>query len=176
MSARGRETKCSCSIARATDTRRGQGVVVLNRRVALILWLLGTVIVALAVIWLIQRRLVYFPSHGPVPPAASFLPNAEEVTFATEDGLRLGAWFVRPSRPVRGTVLVLKSWRGELHAADELAQALELERAEVHPIDACQRAKDVEAGVDEHLVQPQMMCVSVLPVVFDVPERKLRLT
>jgi uncharacterized protein len=29
----------------------------------------------------LQRRLIYFPSAGPVPPAAAFLPGAEDVTL-----------------------------------------------------------------------------------------------
>jgi uncharacterized protein len=45
-------------------------------------------------LWAFQRRLLYFPAPRTVPPAASVLPGAEEVTFPTADGLRLGGWFV----------------------------------------------------------------------------------
>jgi uncharacterized protein len=48
----------------------------------------------LGLLWLAQRRLIYFPTQGPVPPAASVLPAAEDVTFETADGLRLHGWFV----------------------------------------------------------------------------------
>jgi uncharacterized protein len=48
-------------------------------------------------LWVFQRRLLYFPTQT-VPPAASVLPGAEEVTFDTADGLRLRGWFV-PARP-----------------------------------------------------------------------------
>src|SRR4029453_14552458 len=44
-----------------------------------------------------QRRLISLPSPGPVPPAASFLPGAEDVSFETADGLRLQGWFVPPT-------------------------------------------------------------------------------
>ncbi|HEV2921150.1 MAG TPA: alpha/beta hydrolase [Actinomycetota bacterium] len=53
--------------------------------------LLATPVVLL---WAFQRRLLYFPAPRTVPPAVSVLPGAEEVTFATADGLRLGGWFV----------------------------------------------------------------------------------
>jgi fermentation-respiration switch protein FrsA (DUF1100 family) len=58
--------------------------------------LLATPVVLL---WAFQRRLLYFPTQT-VPPAASVLPGAEEVTFATADGLRLGGWFVPGHGPV----------------------------------------------------------------------------
>jgi uncharacterized protein len=58
--------------------------------------LLATPVVLL---WAFQRRLLYFPTQT-VPPAASVLPGAEEVTFATADGLRLGGWFVPGQGPV----------------------------------------------------------------------------
>jgi len=60
------------------------------------------VVLALGLTWLLQRRLVYLPDRAPVPPAASVLPGAEDVELTTADGLRLGAWLVRPSAPVLG--------------------------------------------------------------------------
>jgi uncharacterized protein len=61
----------------------------------------------LGLLWAFQRRLIYFPSPGPVPPAATVLPGAAEVSFPTADGLRLQGWFVPPTpvdgrRPVPG--------------------------------------------------------------------------
>jgi fermentation-respiration switch protein FrsA (DUF1100 family) len=47
----------------------------------------------LVVVWLFQRRLIYYP-YGAVPPVSSVLPDAEEVSFSTEDGVRLGGWFL----------------------------------------------------------------------------------
>jgi fermentation-respiration switch protein FrsA (DUF1100 family) len=48
----------------------------------------------LATIWSQQRRLIYFPSAGPVPSAASLLPGGRDVVLDTDDGIRLGAWYL----------------------------------------------------------------------------------
>jgi uncharacterized protein len=67
-------------------------------RVGIILLVVVAVLAApVGLLWAFQRRLVYLPS-GKVPPAASVLPGAEDVSFETADGLRLGGWFV-PARP-----------------------------------------------------------------------------
>jgi pimeloyl-ACP methyl ester carboxylesterase len=60
--------------------------------------LLGGTVVAL--LWALQRQLIYFPSLGPVPPAADVIAGARDVTLHTDDGLELGAWFV----PAAGAV------------------------------------------------------------------------
>ena len=52
---------------------------------------------SVGLLWAFQRRLIYLPSPGPVPPAASVLPGAEDVSFETADGLRLRGWFVPPT-------------------------------------------------------------------------------
>ncbi|WP_290062378.1 alpha/beta hydrolase [Amycolatopsis solani] len=65
------------------------------------------VVLVLGLVWVFQRRLVYLPGTTPVPAAASVLPGAEDVRFRTDDGLELGAWFVRPGgREPSATVLV----------------------------------------------------------------------
>ncbi|MEW6490091.1 MAG: alpha/beta hydrolase, partial [Thermodesulfobacteriota bacterium] len=58
-------------------------------------------LVLLAAVWWFQRRLVYFPMGTP-PPAARVLPGAQELTFETQDGLQLGAWFVPPAQAAPG--------------------------------------------------------------------------
>jgi uncharacterized protein len=64
--------------------------------------------VLLLLLWLAQRRLIYFPDGGPVPhPGAVGLPTASEVVVGTEDGLALGAWFVEPKGPGLGWTLIL---------------------------------------------------------------------
>ena len=87
---------------------------------------------ALGLLWLFQRRLLYFPSPGPVPPAASVLPEAEDVTFETADGLRLAGWFV-PAPPggpadrvgrARPAVLVCNGNGGDRSMRAPLAAAL----------------------------------------------------
>jgi len=87
---------------------------------------------ALGLLWLFQRRLLYFPSPGPVPPAASVLPGAEDVTFETADGLRLAGWFL-PAPPggpadrvgrARPAVLVCNGNGGDRSMRAPLAAAL----------------------------------------------------
>lgn len=68
-----------------------------------VLIVLGVVVVIIALLWGFQRRLIYFPGAA-VPPAASLIPGAREITFTTADGLRLGAWYLQGTRGV--TVLV----------------------------------------------------------------------
>ena len=67
-------------------------------RVGVVVLVVVAVLAAtVGLLWVFQRRLLYFPTQT-VPPAASVLPGAEEVTFDTADGLRLRGWFV-PARP-----------------------------------------------------------------------------
>ncbi|MCV7402609.1 alpha/beta hydrolase [Mycobacterium fragae] len=71
----------------------------------------------------LQRRLIYFPSPGPVPPAAAFLPGAEDVVLHTEDGLALGAWFL-PGPAGGPAVLVCNGNGGDRTLRAPLAAAL----------------------------------------------------
>jgi uncharacterized protein len=72
-------------------------------RVGIILLVVAAVLAApIGLLWAFQRRLIYLPSSGPVPPAASVLPAAKDVTFETADGLRLGGWFVPAAAEGRG--------------------------------------------------------------------------
>lgn len=84
-------------------------------------------LVALAVvglIWISQRRLIYFPTHA-VPDSESLLLGIEEVTYPTEDGLSLAAWFV-PSAggESSGTVVVFNGNAGNRAGRTPLAGAL----------------------------------------------------
>src|SRR3989442_657947 len=65
-----------------------------------LLTLVATVAGLLAAVWLGQRRLIYFPGSEDVPPVASILPGAEEISFDTPDGLRLSGWFAPPTATV----------------------------------------------------------------------------
>ena len=76
----------------------------------------------LALAWSQQRRLIYFPSPGPVPPAGAALPNGQDVVLDA-DGNRLGAWYF----PVPGggpAVLVCNGNGGDRSGRVELAAAL----------------------------------------------------
>jgi hypothetical protein len=85
----------------------------------------AAVAVALVLVWALQRRLIYLPAAGPPPSAAVMLPGSQEVSFDTEDGLRLRGWFVPAARATRGaTVLVFNGNAGNRAARAPLATAL----------------------------------------------------
>jgi fermentation-respiration switch protein FrsA (DUF1100 family) len=50
----------------------------------------------LALMYVFQRSLMYFPDRARTSPAAAGLPQAEEVTLTSADGERLIAWYVPP--------------------------------------------------------------------------------
>ena len=83
---------------------------------------------SVGLLWAFQRRLIYLPSPGPVPPAASLLPGAEDVSFETADGLRLQGWFVPPApvdtRTPAPAVLVCNGNGGDRSMRADLAAAL----------------------------------------------------
>lgn len=59
-----------------------------------------------------QRRLIYFPTRGPVPPAASIIPGARDVVLDTEDGKRLGAWYLSATGTNHGPAVVVFNGNG----------------------------------------------------------------
>jgi uncharacterized protein len=81
-------------------------------------------VVLTGLLWGLQRRLVYLPDQGPVPPAASVLPGARDVVLETSDGLRLGAWFVPGGGPDAPAVLVANGNGGHRGVRAPLARAL----------------------------------------------------
>ncbi|MDN5860608.1 MAG: alpha/beta hydrolase [Pseudonocardia sp.] len=87
---------------------------------------IAVVAVGLAALWILQRRLIYFPQTGsPVPPAAEVLPGARDVTLRTADGLELGAWFLPAGTAHYGvTVLVANGNAGDRSVRAPLAAAL----------------------------------------------------
>jgi uncharacterized protein len=86
---------------------------------------LAVVLVVLTgLLWGLQRRLVYLPDQGPVPPAAAVLPGARDVVLETSDGLRLGAWFVPGGGPEAPAVLVANGNGGHRGVRAPLARAL----------------------------------------------------
>jgi fermentation-respiration switch protein FrsA (DUF1100 family) len=79
----------------------------------------------LALVWSQQRRLIYFPSPGPVPPAAAVLPGARDVVLDTDDGIRLGAWFLPAAGADPGpAVLICNGNAGDRSLRAPLAAAL----------------------------------------------------
>ncbi|MFB9894079.1 alpha/beta hydrolase [Planobispora takensis] len=87
-----------------------------------VLVVLAVAAALLGLVWAFQRRLVYLPDPGPVPPAAQVLPGAREVSFTTDDGLRLDAWFVPGEHEV--AVLVAGGNAGNRWNRAPLARAL----------------------------------------------------
>lgn len=53
---------------------------------------LAALLIVAAMIWLLQRRMIYFPTDG-VPPVGEALPGWQEATITTPDGLALYGWF-----------------------------------------------------------------------------------
>jgi uncharacterized protein len=79
----------------------------------------------LLLVWAGQRHLIYLP-FGPVPPPADAgLPVAEAVSFPTDDGLTLNAWFVPAvGSPRPQTVIVFNGNAGNRALRAPLAAAL----------------------------------------------------
>jgi uncharacterized protein len=100
--------------------------------------LVGTLAAVLLVtaLWALQRRLIYLPDRGPVPPAAAVLPGARDVRLETSDGLALGAYLVPPAGPDRRTaVLVAPGNAGNRAGRAPLARALAAEGLTVLLVD-----------------------------------------
>lgn len=71
-------------------------------------WVWGVVVGAvLALVWGLQRRLIYFPDRTTPPPADTVLAGARDVVLRTEDGLELHAWYVPPSGPDRWVAVLM---------------------------------------------------------------------
>jgi len=71
-------------------------------------------------VWGLQRRLIYFPSPGPVPPATAVSPTGRDVVLETDDGIRLDAWYF-PGRG--GAMLVCNGNAGDRSMRAGLAVA-----------------------------------------------------
>ena len=68
----------------------------------------------LALMYVFQRSLMYFPDRSRTPPAAAGLPQAEEVTLTSSDGERLVAWHV-PPRDAKPVVIYFQGNAGALN-------------------------------------------------------------
>lgn len=71
-----------------------------------------------------QRSLIYLPDRGDLPPAATVLPGARDVTLSTSDDVPLGAWFLPPSGTCGAAVLVAHGNGGNRGDRVGLAKAL----------------------------------------------------
>ncbi len=97
-----------------------------GRVVRAVLVVVGVVIVLSALLWSLQRRLIYLPDTSSPPPAAEVLPGARDVRLRTSDGLSLHGWYLTPAGPgdVRGSVLVANGNGGNRSGRAPLARAL----------------------------------------------------
>jgi fermentation-respiration switch protein FrsA (DUF1100 family) len=78
----------------------------------------------LTLLWLCQRRLIYFPLTPSVARVADVVPRASNVAIVTEDGLELQGWFFPPEREPRAvTVLVFNGNAGSRQDRLPLAAA-----------------------------------------------------
>ncbi len=86
----------------------------------------GAVAILLALLWSLQRRMIYFPITQDVPSVAGVLPGAEDVTFQTADGLQLNGWFIRTpvSRDLGAVAVVFNGNAGDRSFRAPLAAAL----------------------------------------------------
>ncbi|WP_394619144.1 alpha/beta hydrolase [Lentzea sp. JNUCC 0626] len=83
----------------------------------------AVLVTILAVVFTFQRKLVYFPSPGPVPSADEVLPGGRDVRLVTADGLMLDGWhFELPDAPA--TVIVFPGNGGNREGRLSLAQGL----------------------------------------------------
>src|SRR3712207_2536896 len=106
---------------------RFHGVVRVVVGVVAVVVLVAGVMVGL--LWAFQRQLIYLPSRGPVPSAATVFDGGRDVELMTSDGLRLGAWLVPargPQQPAqrRVAVLVANGNGGDRSLRAPLARAL----------------------------------------------------
>jgi hypothetical protein len=72
----------------------------------------------LAVMYVFQRALIYFPDPKRTPPAHAGLPQAEEVELASADGEKLIAWYV-PARAGKPLVLYFQGNAGASNLRSE---------------------------------------------------------
>jgi uncharacterized protein len=59
-----------------------------------------------------QRRLIYFPSRDPVPSVTTLISGARDVVLDTEDGKRLGAWYLPAAANQPGPAIVVFDGNG----------------------------------------------------------------
>jgi hypothetical protein len=78
----------------------------------------------LAIAWMQQRRLIYFPSGRVPSPDAMGLAGAVPVTFPTADRLTLNGWFVTHTQAPQFTAIVFNGNAGNRAYRAPLANAL----------------------------------------------------
>lgn len=85
--------------------------------------LLVIVLLSVAVLWLLQRKLVFLPDTTDPGPAAAVIPGARDVVLHTGDGLDLTAWYL-PASHCSTTVLVAPGNGGNRAGRADLVRVL----------------------------------------------------
>jgi hypothetical protein len=75
-------------------------------------------VIAAGVMYVAQRRFMYFPDATRTPPAAAGLPNVAEVVIPTPDGEKLVAWYGK-AKPGQPTLLYFHGNGGSLELRSE---------------------------------------------------------
>jgi fermentation-respiration switch protein FrsA (DUF1100 family) len=78
---------------------------------------------ALALAWLLQERLIYFPGPPPASDPGAVGLEFRDLTLETQDGERIHAWYVPGDDPARGAVLVCHGNAGNIAGRIVHAQA-----------------------------------------------------
>jgi len=78
----------------------------------------------LAIVWTLQRKLIYFPFGEVSNPEALWLEGVSTVSFPTSDGLILKGWFVSRTNAPHFTVIVFNGNAGNRSFRAPLANAL----------------------------------------------------
>lgn len=85
----------------------------------------ASVLLLFSLIWVGQRKLMYFPDRNVPPPMAVGLGNVEAVTFPTQDDVTLHGWFLPSAQTTRPfTVMVLNGNGGNRAYRARLGDAL----------------------------------------------------
>ena len=90
-------------------------------------WLAGAAglyLAATALLFLFQRKLLYFPHRGAVVPADYGVGDMRMVPVRTADGLTVSCWFRGPMQEGRPTVVLLPGNAGHLGIRAHKARAL----------------------------------------------------
>lgn len=96
----------------------------MNRLMFLALIGVAAIAALLALLWVGQRRLMYFPDGRVPAPREVGLAGVESVRFPTADGLELAGWFVPAGAEAKATVVVFNGNAGNRAYRAPLATAL----------------------------------------------------
>lgn len=96
----------------------------MQRIVTILAVVAASLVAVVGLLWVAQRKLIYFPTHA-VADISMISRDSEEVTYTSEDGLTLSAWWIPASGVAQGsTVVVFPGNAGNRSDRTALAAAL----------------------------------------------------